>query len=151
MDQVRSKVKLRALPNINEVEYHTTSKCHPCHCKLHPCHCKTHPHSYSPQWNSLAVEGTPTNFHFDAVNSLTLSRILFNGTDILGVLYATIPFNQLLSKLLSATNRRPFTYVFMLDQNHQPLYHPLLPGNAIIDANIANLEPEGVIRGVLDR
>lgn len=85
-------------------------------------------------------------------NSLAISQPIFNGSALLGVLHAILPFNQLLSMLNSALTGREFSYAFVLDQNsRQPLFHPLLPGDSLVEVSIADLEPEGVIGGVLDR
>lgn len=91
--------------------------------------------------------------HFVSVrvdNSLTLRRPLVRNETFLGVLYATLPFSQLLGTLLTATSGREFSYPFIVGTNQLPLFHPLLPGDSVAQVFITDLEPEGVVAEVLD-
>lgn len=68
----------------------------------------------------------------------------------MGVLYATLPFSQLLGTLFTATSGREFSYPFIAGANQLPLLHPLLPGDSVAQVLITEFEPENVVAGVLD-
>jgi hypothetical protein len=69
----------------------------------------------------------------------------------LGVLYATLPFSQLLEPLLETTNGRNFSYPFVIGPNGTPLFHPLMPGESDAQVFIMDLEPEIMASHVLYR
>ena len=65
--------------------------------------------------------------------------------------HAVIPLaEQILVTPLIELRNRYSSYLFGASLDRQLLFHPLLPGNVLIDVLVTDFETDGVINGLLD-
>ena len=84
---------------------------------------------------------------------MSITRPYFNGSSLVGVFRALLPWRQLLGHIFSALAERPSSYVFVTDSERRVLYHPLIPSDGDENVLITDVEtenPEGLTRD-LDR
>ena len=77
---------------------------------------------------------------------LTISRPVINGTQVIGVLHAELPWQQLFSVALTRLAERKSSYPFVFDYSNQLLFHPLLPSNVLGDVPVTEPESEAMGR-----
>ena len=79
-----------------------------------------------------------------AANSLSISRAFYNGSSLLGVFHAVIPWQRLFGHITPALEQRESSYFLVVGGGERILYHPLLPGNLQSDALVTDFETEGL-------
>ena len=85
--------------------------------------------------------------------ALSITRPYFNGSTLMGMFRALLPWEQLLGHVFSALAERPSSYPFVTDSDRRVLYHPLIPSDGDESVLITDLEienPGGLIQD-LDR
>ena len=73
---------------------------------------------------------------------MTISRPVINGTQLIGVLHAELPWQHLFSVALTRLAERKSSYPFAFNYNNQLLFHPLLPSNVLGDVPVTESESE---------
>jgi len=83
------------------------------------------------------------------VDYLIITRPLYNLGRLVGVLYARLPWEQLLSTGLAQLTGRDSSYLFAIDYSRELLYPPLLPGGTLKNVLVSNVESDGDIDQLL--
>jgi hypothetical protein len=74
---------------------------------------------------------------------LSITRPYVNGSTLLGVFRALLPWQRLLGHIFSALTERPSSYPFVTGgSTRRVLYHPLIPSDGDDSVLITDLETE---------
>lgn len=79
---------------------------------------------------------------FFSGGALSIIRPYINGSTLVGVFHALLPWQRLLGHIFSALTERPSSYPFVTDGNRRVLYHPLIPSDGDENVLIIDLETE---------
>ena len=74
--------------------------------------------------------------------ALSITRPYINGSTLLGVFRALLPWQRLLGHIFSVLAERPSSYPFVTDGSRRVLYHPLIPSDGEENVLITDLETE---------
>ncbi|XP_064385852.1 VWFA and cache domain-containing protein 1-like [Halichondria panicea] len=108
---------------------------------LQPLAGRFYPLPSDPPQSSSPITGRATS-SISQEGVLTISRPVINGTQLIGVLHAELPWQHLFSVALTRLAERKSSYPFAFDYNNQLLFHPLLPSNVLGDVPVTESESE---------
>ena len=84
------------------------------------------------------------------VNSLSISRAFHNGSSLVGVFHAVLPWQQLIGHITPVLEGRQSSYFLVVGGDRRRLlYHPLFPSQLQSNALVTDFESEGQILNVL--